>query len=179
MVSTARDISFTTNGQSREVSTSLGQSTSPTATFHSPPSSYGGVQFSRTTTGGFAKQLKPFATRDIKILLLENVNQTGRDILAKQGYQVEFVKSSLGEDELIQKIRWGITFAQLSYEALLSNVMVQGCPCNRRSLQNQTHGAGLTGGQEPHSYRLFLHRNQSGRPDLCSPAWDCRLQLPL
>lgn len=105
MVSTARDISFSTNGQCQEVSNSFGHSPSPIATFHSPPSSYGGAQLSRTTTGAFAKQLKPFATRDIKILLLENVNQTGRDILAKQGYQVDFLKSSLGEDELIEKIR--------------------------------------------------------------------------
>lgn len=111
MVSSARDISFRTNGQSREVSSSYGHSTSPTATFHSPPSSYGGAQLSRKSTGAFAKQLKPFATRDIKILLLENVNQTGRDILAKQGYQVDFLKSSLGEDELIEKIRWVITLA--------------------------------------------------------------------
>lgn len=52
-----------------------------------------------------AKHLKPFATEDIKVLLLENVNQTGRDILNKQGYQVEFLKSSLPEDQLIEKIR--------------------------------------------------------------------------
>jgi D-3-phosphoglycerate dehydrogenase len=52
-----------------------------------------------------AKQLKPFNTEDVKILLLENVNQTGRDILTGQGYQVEFLKSSLPEDQLIEKIR--------------------------------------------------------------------------
>ncbi|KAL6713091.1 D-3-phosphoglycerate dehydrogenase 2 [Lecanora helva] len=52
-----------------------------------------------------SKPLKPFATEDIKILLLENVNQTGRDALEAQGYQVTFLKSSLPEDELIQKIR--------------------------------------------------------------------------
>jgi D-3-phosphoglycerate dehydrogenase / 2-oxoglutarate reductase len=51
--------------------------------------------------------LKPFDTQDIKILLLENVNQGGRDILAAQGYQVEALKSSLPEDQLIEKIRWG------------------------------------------------------------------------
>ena len=51
------------------------------------------------------KQLKPFATEDIKILLLENINQTGQDILTKQGYQVECIKSALPEDELIKKIR--------------------------------------------------------------------------
>lgn len=52
-----------------------------------------------------SKHLKPFATEDIKILLLENINQTARDILNKQGYQVEFLKSSLPEDQLIEKIR--------------------------------------------------------------------------
>lgn len=52
-----------------------------------------------------SKKLKPFVTEDIKILLLENVNQTGRDVLNKQGYQVESLKTSLGEDELIQRIR--------------------------------------------------------------------------
>lgn len=52
-----------------------------------------------------SKQLKPFVTEDIKILLLENINQTGRDVLNKQGYQVEILQTSLGEDELIQRIR--------------------------------------------------------------------------
>ena len=52
-----------------------------------------------------SKQLKPFVTEDIKILLLENINQTGRDVLNKQGYQVESLQTSLGEDELIQRIK--------------------------------------------------------------------------
>lgn len=51
------------------------------------------------------KALKPFNTQDIKILLLENVNQTGRDILTGQGYQVEVLKTSLPEEQLIEKIR--------------------------------------------------------------------------
>lgn len=104
MASTAKNIEVQASGLARQFSNSLGLSVSPTATFHSPPSSFGRPQLVRTAT---AKQLKPFATEDIKILLLENVNQTGRDILAKQGYQVEFLKSSLPEDELIAKIRWG------------------------------------------------------------------------
>jgi len=83
----------------------LSISTSPTSTFHSPPSSFGGPQLTRKYTGAYPKQLKPFATEDIKILLLENVNQTGQDILEGQGYQVEFLKSSLPEDKLIEKIR--------------------------------------------------------------------------
>jgi len=57
--------------------------------------------------GAPSKPLKPFVTEDIKILLLENVNQTGRDALKSQGYQVTSLKSSLPEDELIEKIRWG------------------------------------------------------------------------
>ena len=60
----------------------------------------------RTVTGPQPKQLKPFREQDIKILLLENVNQTGRDILKGQGYQVEALKSSLPEDQLIEKIKY-------------------------------------------------------------------------
>lgn len=78
-------------------------STSPTTSFHSPSSH--GSALHRTIPLPNAKHLKPFATEDIKVLLLENVNQTGRDILSAQGYQVEFLKSSLPEDQLIEKIR--------------------------------------------------------------------------
>jgi D-3-phosphoglycerate dehydrogenase len=79
-------------------------STSPIATMHSPPSSY---SFSAGSLAGRTKekQLKPFNKPDIKILLLENVNQSGRDLLTAQGYQVEALKSSLPESELIEKIR--------------------------------------------------------------------------
>jgi D-3-phosphoglycerate dehydrogenase len=78
-------------------------STSPTATFYSP-GSFGGA-LTRIATGPTQRELKPFDTTDIKILLLENVNQSGRDILSEQGYQVESLKSSLPEDQLIEKIR--------------------------------------------------------------------------
>ena len=96
-------------------------STSPTATFGTPPTSFGkhGIASSSSTglartptfppgsgQAASAKHLKPFATEDFKILLLENVNKTGRDALEKQGYQVEFHKSSLPEEELISKIRY-------------------------------------------------------------------------
>lgn len=83
-----------------------GLSVSPTATFHTSaasfPQSMGSIA---AYDEAHVKQLKPFETTDIKILLLENVNQSGRDILTKQGYQVEVLKTSLPEDELIQKIR--------------------------------------------------------------------------
>ena len=94
----------------RRVSSSLGLSTSPTGTFHTPPWNKNSAHHHRVATSTFTKQLKPFATEDVKILLLENVNQTGRDVLEAQGYQVTFLKSSLPEDELIEKIRWGNAF---------------------------------------------------------------------
>ncbi|RMZ83804.1 hypothetical protein DV738_g865, partial [Chaetothyriales sp. CBS 135597] len=57
-----------------------------------------------STIGAPPKPLKPFREQDIKVLLLENVNQTGVEILRRHGYQVETVKSSLPEDQLIAKI---------------------------------------------------------------------------
>jgi len=117
------------NGLSRTVSNSLGDH-SPVASFSSPPSSYGGHQKAS------AKHLKPFQTQDIKVLLLENVNKTGQDILRKQGYQVEAMKSSLPEDQLIDKIRdvhvIGIrSKTQLTANVLkhAKNLIVIGCFC--------------------------------------------------
>lgn len=90
----------------RRVSSSLGLSVSPNNAMHSPPSWTGRPDtLTRTLTGTLSKQLKPFNTEDIKILLLENVNQTGRDALESQGYQVSFLKHALPEDELIERIR--------------------------------------------------------------------------
>lgn len=86
------------------VHNTLNLSTSPSAAFHSPPSSYG-AEARNQASAARTKHLKPFATQDIKVLLLENVNQTGREILQGQGYQVEYLKSSLPEDQLIEKIR--------------------------------------------------------------------------
>ncbi|KAI9837582.1 MAG: Phosphoglycerate dehydrogenase ser3 [Sarea resinae] len=131
MVSPALDIPAI--GQApiaRRVSNSWSASASPVASFHSPPSSFGALRKAS------AKQLKPFATEDIKILLLENVNQTGRDILSKQGYQVEHLKSSLPEDQLIEKIRdvhvIGIrSKTKLTAKVLqeAKNLIVVGCFC--------------------------------------------------
>jgi len=83
----------------RTVANPLSVSTSPEATFHAPPWIKPGG------TNRAAKQLKPFDSKGVKILLLENVNQSGLDILAGQGYQVESLKTSLPEAELIEKIR--------------------------------------------------------------------------
>ncbi|KAH3674450.1 hypothetical protein WICMUC_003287 [Wickerhamomyces mucosus] len=82
------------------------------------------------------KQLKPFATEDIKVLLLENVNQTAIDIFTEQGYQVEFHKTSLGEEALIEKISKvhaiGIRSKTKLTEKVLAhakNLVVIGCFC--------------------------------------------------
>ncbi|KAF2742245.1 hypothetical protein M011DRAFT_433398 [Sporormia fimetaria CBS 119925] len=131
---------------SRSVSNSLNFSTSPTMSFQPPPSyqnlpsrgSFSERPGSYGAQNPFAasKQLKPFDTKDIKVLLLENVNQAGVDILKEQGYQVETHKSSLPEDALIEKIRdvhvIGIRSKTKLTERVLSeakNLIVIGCFC--------------------------------------------------
>ncbi|KAH7166268.1 hypothetical protein EDB81DRAFT_281904 [Dactylonectria macrodidyma] len=118
----------------KSVSHSWGQnlSTSPTATFQSPPGSWAGAIPHRSAP----KALKPFNTQDIKILLLENVNIGGQEILRGQGYQVEALKTSLPEDQLIEKIRdvhvIGIRSKTKLNERVLSqakNLLVVGCFC--------------------------------------------------
>ncbi|KAJ9157100.1 D-3-phosphoglycerate dehydrogenase 1 [Coniochaeta hoffmannii] len=130
-MASSRDIPGRTD---RAVSYSL--SVSPTATMHSPPSSQQSFMAGGLASRVKPKQLKPFETTDIKILLLENVNQSGRDLLTQQGYQVEFHKSSLPEDELIEKIRdvhvIGIRSKTKLTEKVLreaKNLLVIGCFC--------------------------------------------------
>jgi D-3-phosphoglycerate dehydrogenase len=77
-------------------------STSPSLAFHSPPA---GGMGSLSASASRSKNLTPFATEDIKVLLLENVNQTGQDLLREQGYQVEALTTSLNEDELVERIK--------------------------------------------------------------------------
>lgn len=110
-------------------------SVSPSATFHSPssfPHSFGASNSHQAS----ARDLKPFETTDIKILLLENVNQSGQDILRNQGYQVEALKTSLPEEQLIEKIRdvhvIGIRSKTKLTEKVLKeakNLLVIGCFC--------------------------------------------------
>ncbi|KAF2128530.1 hypothetical protein P153DRAFT_423727 [Dothidotthia symphoricarpi CBS 119687] len=146
-MSPPQDIAGGISNLARQVSNSLSLSTSPTLQFNSPPSSF------RQPPGGFrdghagsvpvssnasqlAKQLKPFDTKDIKVLLLENVNEAGLSILSKQGYQVEALKSSLPEDQLIEKIRdvhvIGIRSKTKLTDRVLKeakNLIVIGCFC--------------------------------------------------
>ncbi|KAK3399015.1 hypothetical protein B0T20DRAFT_188985 [Sordaria brevicollis] len=105
------------------------------STFQSPISS-SSFMASALAHRSAPKQLKPFNTEDIKILLLENVNKTGQDILKAQGYQVEFLKTSLPEDQLIEKIRDVHVIGIRSKTKLTANVLreaknllVIGCFC--------------------------------------------------
>ncbi|KAK4621256.1 D-3-phosphoglycerate dehydrogenase 2 [Fulvia fulva] len=105
-------------------------SRSPELSFHSPNQSYSGPPKVS------AKQLRPFQTQDVKVLLLENVNLTGQSILTKQGYQVEALKSSLPEDQLIEKIQHVHVLGIRSKTQLTANVLkhaknliVVGCFC--------------------------------------------------
>jgi hypothetical protein len=100
-------------GRSVSRSQTAAFSTSPVERFRRPSTtsySHEGTSplMRRMTTqhGAPPKQLKPFREQDIKILLLENVNVTGIEILKEQGYQVEAIKSSLQEDQLIEKIKY-------------------------------------------------------------------------
>ncbi|KAK2871565.1 D-3-phosphoglycerate dehydrogenase 2 [Arthroderma sp. PD_2] len=124
-------------GLSDQVSTSLNLSVSPSASRPSPLSSFDARGQRQGSMSGFRpKLLKPFATTDIKVLLLENVNITGRSMLSEQGYQVEFLKSSLPEDQLIEKIRdvhvIGVRSKTKLTERVLReahNLLVIGCFC--------------------------------------------------
>ncbi|KAB8349555.1 hypothetical protein FH972_023579 [Carpinus fangiana] len=110
-----------------------------------------GRSLQRSTThssAAAARELKPFATADIKILLLENVNTAGQDILRQQGYQVEALKSSLPEAELIEKIQdvhvIGIrSKTQLTKKVIDSapNLLVIGCFCIGTNQVDLKHAA--------------------------------------
>lgn len=122
MTSKALDIPGSPN---KAVSQSPDISTSPHLAIHSmsTSSSFGGSQLTRVVSAA-PKQLKPFDTQDIKILLLENVNQSGIDMLASQGYQVEALKTSLPEAELIEKIRWGKPLPSRLQDSLANYMLV-------------------------------------------------------
>ncbi|EMG49543.1 SER3 D-3-phosphoglycerate dehydrogenase 1 [Candida maltosa Xu316] len=110
----------------------LNLSGSPNAVSTSPTQSF----LSQYVPTKPTKALKPFKTGDIKILLLENVNQTAINIFKNQGYQVEFYKSSLPEEELLEKIKdvhaVGIRSKTKITEKILKqakNLVVIGCFC--------------------------------------------------
>ncbi|EDO14983.1 hypothetical protein Kpol_387p9 [Vanderwaltozyma polyspora DSM 70294] len=129
----ALDINNLQNSFNQALNVSAGAvSTSPTQSYmNSVPARLHSYSVSQRQ-----KALKPFFTGDIKILLLENVNQTAVEIFTNQGYQVEFYKSSLPEEELIEKIKdvhaIGIRSKTQLGENILKhakNLVVVGCFC--------------------------------------------------
>lgn len=138
-MSQPQDISNITQAFANAVSISA----SPT-TAYSPGSSFG------KGYPGYVepKTLKPFSTEDIKILLLENVNTTAIEIFNKQGYQVEFLKTSLPEDELIEKIKHVHAIGIRSKTKLnkrvidaAKNLVVIGCFCIGTNQVDLEHAA--------------------------------------
>ncbi|KAG0332044.1 D-3-phosphoglycerate dehydrogenase 2 [Podila humilis] len=87
----------TTNADGSAAATT--SSSSPVPNGRERQGSFGGSSSSK------AKHLKPFNTANIKILLLENVNETAVSALRAQGYQVETHAKALAEDVLIEKIK--------------------------------------------------------------------------
>ncbi|KAI9266430.1 hypothetical protein BDA99DRAFT_505634 [Phascolomyces articulosus] len=103
-----------------------------------PPPTINGTERTRRTSFRDAKPkvLRPFDTAEVKILLLENVNETAVKAFQKQGYQVETYSKALVGDELIQKIRdvhvIGIrSKTKLTKEVLneAHNLLAIGCFC--------------------------------------------------
>ncbi|CAI4417873.1 CQS_1a_G0014260.mRNA.1.CDS.1 [Saccharomyces cerevisiae] len=101
----------------------MNMSGSPGAVCTSPTQSFMNTVPQRLNAVKHPKILKPFSTGDMKILLLENVNQTAITIFEEQGYQVEFYKSSLPEEELIEKIKDVHAIGIRSKTRLTSNVL--------------------------------------------------------
>lgn len=133
---------------------------SPSAVSTSPTQSFMDTLPRRLSTSNKAKALKPFSTGDMKILLLENVNATAVRIFEEQGYQVEFHKSSLPEEELIEKIKDVHAIGIRSKTKLSANILKHaknlvsiGCFCigtNQVDLKYATH-AGIAVFNSPFS----------------------------
>jgi len=65
-----------------------------------------------------AKQLRRYHTEDIKVLLLENINAAGQNILREQGYQVEALTHGLSEEQLMEKITYDYKGLQDMYTGI-------------------------------------------------------------
>ncbi|CEG66663.1 Putative D-3-phosphoglycerate dehydrogenase [Rhizopus microsporus] len=93
-----------------------------------------------TRSGSFnqsrPKVLRPFNTNEVKILLLENINETAIASFKKQGYQVETYAKALVGDELLEKIKDAHVIGIRSKTKLTKQVLEQaknllaiGCFC--------------------------------------------------
>ncbi|KAJ1966754.1 D-3-phosphoglycerate dehydrogenase 2 [Dimargaris xerosporica] len=82
------------------------------------------------------RELKPFDVTSVRVLLLENINQTAVKILESAGYQVEHHAKALSEAELIEKIKDTHVIGIRSKTKLTQNILqhankllVIGCFC--------------------------------------------------
>ncbi|ORE09043.1 hypothetical protein BCV72DRAFT_72865 [Rhizopus microsporus var. microsporus] len=93
-----------------------------------------------TRSGSFnqsrPKVLRPFNTNEVKVLLLENINETAIASFKKQGYQVETYAKALVGDELLEKIKDAHVIGIRSKTKLTKQVLEQaknllaiGCFC--------------------------------------------------
>ncbi len=60
----------------------------------------------------------------IKVLLLENIHQSAKEMMEKEGYQVELLSSALNEDELIEKIK-GVSILGIRSKTNLTSKVVE------------------------------------------------------
>lgn len=70
-----------------------------------PPPSSAKLVTIRGLSNGIPKSLQPFDTSAIKVLLLENVNETAVRHLTNAGYQVQHFTRALSEQDLKEKIQ--------------------------------------------------------------------------
>jgi D-3-phosphoglycerate dehydrogenase len=92
----------------------------------------------RTYSSSMPRALRPFVSKDFKILLLENINETGQKILRKQGYVVEAIDKSLPKSELIEKIKYERT----SHNIVNQTDRSQGCQCHWNKVKDTAYGRG-------------------------------------
>jgi hypothetical protein len=152
-MSAAQNIPIRNRDDASAVTNSFDPSTSPTQAFTSPSQSFSHRANSQSVS---AKQLKPFNTQDVKVLLLENINVTGQDILREQGYQVEALKASIPEDQLIEKIKC-VTYD--THHPSPPNLFSQGRPRHWYPLKDKVDRKGPRTRKEPHRHRLLLYRH--------------------
>jgi D-3-phosphoglycerate dehydrogenase len=60
----------------------------------------------------------------IKVLLLENIHQSAKEMMEKEGYQVELISSALNEDELIEKIK-GVSILGIRSKTNLTSKVIE------------------------------------------------------
>lgn len=60
----------------------------------------------------------------IKVLLLENIHTSAKEMMEKEGYQVELISSALNEDELIEKIK-GVSILGIRSKTNLTSKVIE------------------------------------------------------